>query len=73
MNIQKIRYVKTDCASLGKQMVQISYQADLDSETIITTGYGHMKHKALENAFHKIFFNEAKKKLTQNIRYEIIN
>lgn len=58
MNIQKITYRHTELElkRLGKFKVIIKFQMELDGESYEMEGYGNMKHKALENAIHKIMF-----------------
>ena len=54
MIIVRFEYGNSDLTRLGKYTAMVTFRKTATSDNITVTGYGNMKHKALENAMQKI-------------------
>lgn len=54
MIIVRFEYGNSELKRLGKYTAMVTFRKTATSDNITVTGYGNMKHKALENAMQKI-------------------
>jgi hypothetical protein len=54
MILVRFEYGNSDIHRLGKFTSKVTFRKTATSDNITVTGYGNMKHKALENAMQKI-------------------
>lgn len=54
MILVRFEYGNSDLKRLGKYTASVTFRKTITSDNLTVTGYGNMKHKALENAMQKI-------------------
>lgn len=54
MIIVRFEYGNSEIKRIGKYTAMVTFRKTATSDNITVTGYGNMKHKALENAMQKI-------------------